>query len=111
MTTPPKTMEQICDSECDKHGYAMEKKYKQIELANMPSIIMDESFKAGFACRDKMDNEALKIAVEILEHKSKRSSYGWSDGGDYFPSDYANEGQLKCASEILAEIRKLRPEL
>jgi len=63
-----KTKEQIRDAECDKHGYAMEKKYNQIELANMPSIIMDESFKAGFDFRDKLDNEALKIAVEALEY-------------------------------------------
>lgn len=103
MTTPPKTMEEIRDAEAKKyHGWGTS---------------ANQAYKYGFDCafnesenRTRVINEALKIAVDILEHKSKRSSYEWSTGGDYFPSDYANEGQLKCASEILAEIRKLRPE-
>jgi predicted nucleotide-binding protein (sugar kinase/HSP70/actin superfamily) len=66
-----KSLNEIRDAECDKFGYAMEKKYNQIELANMPSIIMDEAFKAGFDCRDKLGNEALKVAVEALEFIKK----------------------------------------
>lgn len=48
--------------------------------------------------------EKLEIAIEFLEMKSKRSQYIWSNGGDYSPDDYANEGQIACATEALQKI-------
>lgn len=50
--------------------------------------------------------ENLKAAVECLELASKRSSYVWTSGGDYFPSDYANEGKIMLAQELLADLKK-----
>lgn len=55
------------------------------------------SFKAGFDCRDKLDNEALKVAVEALEHY-EASHYCLRN----YPCDHD-----KAASKALAEISKL----
>ena len=46
--------------------------------------------------------------LQMLEEASKRSSYQWSEGPDYFPSDYANEGRVALALEILAQIESLK---
>lgn len=46
--------------------------------------------------------------LQMLEAASKRSSYQWSEGPDYFPSDYANEGRVALALEILAQIESLK---
>jgi hypothetical protein len=95
MTHTPKTMSEIRDEIAE-------------EYCNKIDNNVAEYFKAGFDCRDKLDNEALKVAVDFLEMKSKRSSYEWSSTGDYSPDDYANEGQAACANEALAKIRELR---
>jgi len=50
--------------------------------------------------------ESLNAAIEYLELASKRSSYVWTSGGDYFPSDYANEGKIMLAQELLTDLKK-----
>lgn len=106
-----KTKEQIRDEACDKHGYAMENKYSQVELANMPSIIMDESFKAGWDARDKQNNEALKIALETLESAKSHARHiietarrdNWTSSGLEFGCSL-----LELSTEkALAEIKKI----
>jgi len=46
--------------------------------------------------------------LKMLEQASKRSNYEWSNGPDYFPSDYANEGRVALALEVLAQIESLK---
>lgn len=40
-------------------------------------------------------------ALQALKVASKRSTYEWTDGYDYFPSDHANEGRIALANELL----------
>ena len=87
------------------------------------------NFEKGFDCRDKIDNEALKIAVEALEFYSKIENFEkvvWQDedkSGPCEPYDF-DENELVerywdgClgdfgikAEEALAEIRKLIGEI
>ena len=85
-------------------------------------------FEAGFDCRDKLDNEALKIAVEALEFYGATAN--WTSLSTRIEYDvFIEENDLKHivigedeqgvivvkmagskARETLAEIRKLRPE-
>lgn len=46
----------------------------------------------------------LKIAVEYLELRTKRSSYAWSNGGAYAQLDWVNEGSINCAEKALKAI-------
>lgn len=39
--------------------------------------------------------------LQALKEASKRSTYEWTDGYDYFPSDHANEGRIALANELL----------
>lgn len=85
---------------------------------------IQESFKAGWDARDKLDNEALKLAVEALEFYAEVSSWYINGSPKYLnhilDSDLqmANEPQPfsdqkgpfvggKSARSALAEIRKL----
>lgn len=36
-----------------------------------------------------------------VEKFTRRSSYVWSDGGEYTASDWRNEGAIACAKQIL----------
>lgn len=45
--------------------------------------------------------------VSALEKASKRSSYFWSDGGQYTEQDWKNEGGIRCAEYILAAFGKV----
>lgn len=99
MTTPPKTMAKIRDAEAEKY-------YKESGFAPTEWAVMN--FKAGFDCRDKLDNEALRIAVETLEliHKNV-GSIPFSNNDKWGRSLELVYGKSSVA---LAEIRKLRPE-
>ncbi len=88
-----KTIAEIRDSECDKHGYAMEKKYNQIELANMPSIIMDESFKAGF-------DSALKAIAQIEFDEKTAYKKQISRDRDYDDFVFGARWQLERIKEL-----------
>lgn len=46
---------------------------------------------------------------EFASHRSKRSTYDWSDGPDYWPSDYVNEGQISCALAMLDVLDGRKP--
>jgi hypothetical protein len=50
------------------------------------------------------DNAALRKALDdyknALENKTKRSKYLWSTGS-YNYHDYINEGEIRCATELL----------
>lgn len=74
-----KTMEEIKNAEA--------RKYNATEFGSKID------FKAGFDCRDKLDNEALKIAVKVLR-----------DICDY--EDY-EDSTFKIARYALHEIIKL----
>lgn len=78
---PKKTMAEIRDAEADK--YQADDSRVKIGPAN--------SFKAGFDCRDKMDNEALRLAVEALEY-FKGSEFNFK------------------ADDALVEIRKIQEQ-
>lgn len=62
MTHTPKTMTEIRDAEAEKKKIEIEKTLGQ-GLADICDLV----FKAGFDCRDKLDNEALKLATDQLE--------------------------------------------
>jgi hypothetical protein len=49
----------------------------------------------------------MNTLKQYITDKTKRSSYTWSGGPDYSPDDYANEGQLALAQEILLLLNKL----
>lgn len=123
MTTPPKTMEEIKNAEAEK--------YSGVEATDSDVALWSElskAFKAGFDCRDKLDNEALKIAVEALEFYGATAN--WTSLSTRIEYDvFIEENDLKHivigedeqgvivvkmagskARETLAEIRKLRPE-
>lgn len=42
--------------------------------------------------------------LQALKEASKRSTYKWTDGYDYFPSDHANEGRIALANELITII-------
>lgn len=42
--------------------------------------------------------------LQALKEASKRSTYEWTDGYDYFPSDHANEGRIALANELITII-------
>ena len=46
---------------------------------------------------------------EFASHRSKRSTYDWSDGPDYSPDDWVNEGQIACAQGML-DVLEVRDE-
>lgn len=77
MTKPPKTMEEI-KQEWINEAFELEKAkaYKCCESCgnnfSNANTYFHYGFKAGFDCRDKLDNEALKIAefkIKYLEEK------------------------------------------
>lgn len=86
MTKPPKTMEEIKNAEAEKYS----------SKGMVGDWSMNGNFIAGFDCRDKIGDEALKIAVEAL-NKVMDERDSWKSCG-------------KIAFEALAEIRKLRLE-
>ena len=89
MNTSPKTMSEIAQSEQDA-WLNFSKGLVHFGDSSFQSVF-ENGFKAGFDCRDKLDNEALRLAVEVLERISAYASgeFGWSN---------------LCA-ETLAEIR------
>jgi len=125
MTKPPKTMEEIRDAEAEK--------YSGVEATDSDVALWSElskAFKAGFDCRDKLGDEALKIAVEALEFYADGESWSTIDhskspttydrleydkdlgDGDFQiteDTDDSNVSGLR-ARKSLAEIRKLRGE-
>lgn len=78
-----KTMEEIRDAEAEKYS----------SKGMVGDWSMNGNFIAGFDCRDKLDNEALKIAVKVLR-----------DICDY--EDY-EDSTFKIARYALHEIIKL----
>jgi hypothetical protein len=69
-------------AECKK---AWEQESNRIADISANSQEIDEhnflvAFSAGYALAKKQENEALSKAVELLEHKTKRSSYDWYEG-------------------------------
>jgi hypothetical protein len=97
----PKTMSEIRDAEADKYAliavpkgdYEFEGTFRGY-VENYPSDDrrhIEADFKAGFDCRDALDNEALKLAVEALEFYNEVK---------YGPKAY----------DALAEIRKIMGE-
>ncbi len=101
MTKPPKTMEEIRDAEAKKyHGWGTS---------------ANQAYKYGWDARDKMDNEALKIAVEAL---GKTVNYLHWREDDLIGDDIKGDNrltirfkeQVKIIYEALAETRKLRGE-
>jgi len=107
MTNTPKTMTEIRDAEAEKKKIEIEKTLGQ-GLADICDLV----FKAGFDCRDKLDNEALKVAVEALEFYGNKNN--WSRGDDSFdvclsdaPGYPYGYGGHK-AREALTKIRELR---
>ena len=108
MTKPPKTMEEI-KQEWINEAFELEKAkaYKCCESCgnnfSNANTYFHYGFKAGFDCRDKLDNEALKIAVEALEKLKPALNIAFEDCNDLY---YKNvESDL---DDALAEIRKLR---
>lgn len=102
MTKPPKTMEEIKNAEAEK--------YSGVEATDSDVALWSElskAFKAGFDCRDKLGDEALKIAVEALKLVQDKTE-----------TDPAGEVELRAraqfvyyrVSDALAEIRKIRGE-
>lgn len=83
MTTPPKTMAEIRDEEADRI------------LSTISGYRSKEAFKAGWDARDKLDNEALRMAVEAIE--------------DIVGCEAELFGEKVV--KALAEIRKLRGEV
>lgn len=53
-----------------------------------------------------LENERAKNGklIEALKDASKRSTYEWTDGYNYFPSDHANEGRIALANELITII-------
>lgn len=86
MTTRRKTMAEIRDAEAEKYA---ERILNTLEDEDARA----RSFKAGFDCRDKLDNEALKLAITALE------IYGMTN--ETFP-EYGD-----VAISTLAKIRKI----
>lgn len=80
----------------------LEKKIESEVAQQNPMINGCLMYKAGAASLIPLVCEL----AEMLEAKSKRSNYEWSEGGDYFPSDYVNEGKISIASEALQAIEK-----
>lgn len=72
----------------------------------VPSEWAVMNFKAGFDCRDKLDKEALKIAVEALNEIAIEQQF-YIAKKDYF-SEVVRLNLT--AKEALEEIRKLRGE-
>lgn len=93
MTTNHKTMAEIRDEQAHSRAVQIDKKYKPEEFTVYANA--RRSFIKGWDARDKLDNEALKIAVEALEDLIERHNYRGED-----------EWHVKA----LAEIRKLRGE-
>ncbi len=59
--------------------------------------LKETAFKAGWEAAVQNDKRVL----QALQEASKRSTYEWTDGYDYFPSDHANEGRIALANELL----------
>jgi len=136
MTKPPKTMEEI-KQEWINEAFELEKAkaYKCCESCgnnfSNANTYFHYGFKAGFDCRDKLDNEALKIAVEALEFYADGESWSTIDhskspttydrleydkdlgDGDFQiteDTDDSNVSGLR-ARKSLAEIRKLSGDI
>ena len=69
------------------------------------------AFQAGFDYRDKLDHEALSVAVEALEWYTKNADVCFYElaGGDGAPTGYLPyPGNWDRAENALAKIRELR---
>ncbi len=86
-----KAMEEIRDAEAEKRNQAMLNVGEHWRVGH----IAKTNFTLGFDCRDKLSDEALKIAVEALERYE----------------DIINDIGSNSAVQALAEIRKMRGEL
>lgn len=63
----PEHFERIRDERADKHLTSMNEKYSEIEKANMPTILSEEAYAAGFdACYAHM-MPLLEEAIVALE--------------------------------------------
>lgn len=94
-----KTKEKIRDAEADKFINRLLGDCDYCDLNK-------SSFVSGFDCRDKMDNEALKIAVEALEYCANNADP---------TNDMATAQKFLAMRGVcrinLAEIRKLTGEV
>lgn len=61
-----------------------------------------DKYKGSFPWVDAIIKELEELRAALV-YKTKRSSYKWSEGGGYLPGDILNEGEIKCAEEILAK--------
>lgn len=95
-----------------KYSYA--EKYKQsIDVSESWQNIFENHFKAGWDARDKIDNEALKVAVEELSlisiQKTKAEyEYDEDDLWDFVCASEAYEIAILKARKALDKICELR---
>ena len=80
----------------------------EASLEGSTTMYVEKFFYDELATANKELRAKHERVFQMLEEASKRSSYQWSEGPDYFPSDYANEGRVALALEILAKIESLK---
>jgi hypothetical protein len=98
-------MTKIRDAEAEKYSFRF--------TGNKNKSKMDwdseDAFKAGFDCRDKLDHEALKVAVEALKKIKDLGSYAGTPTKEI--SEYlVKQAGMKCqeiSSEALTKIRNM----
>lgn len=109
-----KTKEQIRDEEAEKYANEL---FPPIHPAwsGSENQACQSGFEAGFDCRDKIGNEALKVAVEALEFYANRDNYDREGVCEHNGSSTNYEGDWWIdygfhARVALAKIRELRGE-
>jgi len=74
-----KTKEQIRDEMSDKFVERYRGDFYEYYDDNLK-----DAFCAGFACRDELDNEALKIAVQALDFYANKDNWEYTDGAGQY---------------------------
>lgn len=82
-------------NECEREGIVHPEPTSSIEYKNLFNKYQD------LLAKHERVLQALMVAA-------KRSTYEWSKGPDYFPSDYANEGRIALANEILEQTKETK---
>lgn len=65
-----------------------------------------EVLAGAFMKAESIAAQRVNAMQGALESATRRSSYAWSDGGEYTQGDYMNEGSIALANNILSTIQK-----
>lgn len=97
-----------------KSRTAMRDEAAEKRWENMPSFaateLFKDEFKAGWDAATKLDDEALKIAVEALEKIKNDIRYAINNGQLGGPANFILSSKEIDCDVALAEIFKLRGE-